>query len=76
MQLPEFPPVCRNWRKIIAALAGVAKPVISRNEVRPNEVLDTVADIRRARDEAGWYPKVSLREGLERTIRAFREGAA
>ena len=60
----------------IAALAGVTKPVISRNEIRPNEVLDTVGDIRRARDEAGWYPKVSLREGLERTIRAFRQGAA
>ncbi len=58
----------------IIALTGVAKPVLSRHEVRPHEVLDTVGDVRRAREQAGWSPRVSLREGLERTIQAFREG--
>ena len=56
----------------IAELTATNKPVISRNEIRPNEVLDTVADIRRARDDLGWLPGVSLREGLERTIYAYR----
>lgn len=56
----------------IVMLAGTRKPVVSRNEVRPNEVLDTVADISRARDALGWSPKIGLREGLERTIREAR----
>ena len=56
---------------IIAQLAGTHKPVVSLNAVRPNEVLDTVADIGRARDRLGWCPMVGLREGLERTIRAM-----
>jgi UDP-glucuronate decarboxylase len=30
-------------------------------------------DIRKAKEILGWEPKVSLREGLERTIRYFRE---
>jgi nucleoside-diphosphate-sugar epimerase len=53
----------------IVALAGANKPVVSRQEERPNEVLDTVADITRARTHLGWQPTVGLREGLARIIR-------
>lgn len=56
----------------IAQLAGTNKSIVSRNETRPNEVPDTVADIRRARNDLGWQPKVSLREGLERTMAAVQ----
>jgi nucleoside-diphosphate-sugar epimerase len=56
----------------IAQLAGTGKPVISRDESRPDEVLDTVADISRARTELHWVPKVGLEEGLQRTMDAFR----
>jgi nucleoside-diphosphate-sugar epimerase len=56
----------------IVGIAGTRKPVVSRNEERQNEVLDTVADIGRARRELGWEPEVSLREGLERTTRAMQ----
>jgi nucleoside-diphosphate-sugar epimerase len=59
----------------IAQLAGTSKPIVSRNQARPNEVLDTVADIRRAEGDLGWRPRVSLRDGLKRTIDAFREPA-
>lgn len=57
----------------IADLAGTTKPILSRNQTRPNEVLDTVADIRRASDALGWQPKVTVRDGLDRTIQAFRK---
>jgi nucleoside-diphosphate-sugar epimerase len=53
----------------VAALAGANKPVVSKHEERPNEVLDTVADITRARTRLGWAPTVGLREGLARIIR-------
>jgi nucleoside-diphosphate-sugar epimerase len=53
----------------IVALAGTNKPVVSKQDERPNEVLDTVADITRARTRLGWRPTVDLREGLARTIR-------
>ncbi len=57
---------------LIAEITGSGKPVISRNDQRPNEVLDTVAGISRAKRELGWAPEVSLREGLTRTVRAYR----
>lgn len=58
--------------RLIVEIAGTAKPVVSRNEQRPNEVLDTVADVGRAWRELGWRPEVGLREGLERTVAAWR----
>lgn len=39
------------------------------------ETGDFVADIARIRDELGWQPSISLRDGLERTV-AFYRGAA
>jgi nucleoside-diphosphate-sugar epimerase len=53
---------------IVADAAGTTKPVVSRGEQRPDEVLDTVACIARARCEFGWSPKVTLAEGLRRII--------
>jgi nucleoside-diphosphate-sugar epimerase len=56
----------------IAQLAGTGKRVISREQARQDEVLDTVADISRARAELHWVPKVGLEEGLRRTVDALR----
>src|SRR5207249_3312941 len=52
--------------------AGVSKPLRSRGEGRPEEVLDVVADIRRAAAELNWRPRVSLREGIAATVASFR----
>jgi nucleoside-diphosphate-sugar epimerase len=52
----------------IVELVGTRKSIISRNEIRPNEIIDTVADITRAKDRLGWQPRIMLREGLQRTI--------
>ena len=39
---------------------------------RPGEVRRIYLDIRRARQELGWEPRVELREGIARTVAALR----
>jgi len=58
----------RELAQMILRAAGVEKPVVSRGEVRTDEVLDTVADIGKAKRIFGWQPRVSLEEGLRRMI--------
>lgn len=41
---------------------------------RKNEVWFTCADISKIENSLGWKPKIQLREGLERTIKWYREG--
>jgi nucleoside-diphosphate-sugar epimerase len=60
----------------ICKVAGTLKPLISRGDARRNEVLDTVASIERARDRLGWCPKISLDDGLFRTIEWTRAQTA
>jgi nucleoside-diphosphate-sugar epimerase len=38
------------------------------NEIRQNEVMDTVADIRKITSELNWEPKISISEGLKMMI--------
>jgi UDP-glucose 4-epimerase len=40
---------------------------------RPGDVRDSLADIRAARELIGYEPTVDIREGLKRTLEAFRE---
>ena len=40
-------------------------PVVSAEEQRQDEIMDVVADIRKAGRELDWKPRFSLREGLE-----------
>ncbi len=58
--------------RLINEIAGTDKPLRSRGERRPSEVMDVVADIRRAERELNWRPKVGLRDGLAATIKAMR----
>lgn len=44
---------------------GTALPVRADGERRPGEIMDTVADIARARQQLGWTPRFTLRRGLE-----------
>jgi GDP-4-dehydro-6-deoxy-D-mannose reductase len=44
--------------------AGTNLPVISSEEVRPDEIMDTVADISRARAQLGWVPRWTLAAGV------------
>jgi len=38
------------------------------NELRPNDVMDTIADISRIKEELNWHPGVSIRDGLKKMI--------
>ena len=48
----------------IQLVLGTSLPVVSANERRSGEIMDTVADISAAHDALGWVPRFSLREGL------------
>ncbi len=41
---------------------------ICTHELRQNEVLDTVADISKIKNELNWKPEISLKEGLHRML--------
>lgn len=41
------------------------------NEIRPGEILDTIADISKIRNELNWNPKISIGEGLQLCIQSF-----
>ncbi len=38
------------------------------NEIRQNEVMDTIADISRIKNEMDWQPKISLEKGIKELI--------
>ena len=40
---------------------------------QPNEADLTLADISKARREYGWYPKVEIEEGVEKTVKSIEE---
>jgi nucleoside-diphosphate-sugar epimerase len=60
---------------IVNGLLPVPKPVRANGPKRPDEVLDVIADISRARDEFGWEPRVTLRDGLHETLAWIRGGS-
>ena len=53
---------------ILKALIGKSAEVRSSGERRQDEIMDTIADVRRSREELGWKPEYSLQEGLKDMI--------
>jgi nucleoside-diphosphate-sugar epimerase len=49
---------------VMLAAAGVRKTVVSRDERRPDEVLDVVADISKAERDLGWRPRTTIETGI------------
>lgn len=66
----------REVAELIVQIAGITKPIVSRGEARPDEVLEMTADITKARRAFGWEPRVSLADGLSKTIDACRSQRA
>jgi UDP-glucose 4-epimerase len=66
----------RELAELMLQAAGLKKPVVSRGEVRSDEVLEMVADARKAKRVFGWEPRVPLAEGLGRIIKAHLTSAA
>jgi len=60
----------RDLVKLISELMNVEKPEIIQTDskIRPFDVDRLLADNRKAKEILGWEPKVSLEEGLKRTI--------
>jgi nucleoside-diphosphate-sugar epimerase len=53
----------------IKKITGSTKKVISSDEVRINEIPDTIADITEIKRRLGWEPKVTFHKGLNEIIR-------
>ena len=53
---------------LLNTLTPRPKPLVTENRQRPNEVLDVVADISKARRELAWHPRVPLGEGIARML--------
>ncbi|NDA61196.1 MAG: NAD(P)-dependent oxidoreductase [Chitinophagia bacterium] len=47
-------------------------PVVSEEHQRPNEIMDTVADISEAKKHLNWQPDTSLESGLRRMIAHYQ----
>ncbi len=67
---PEEHPI-GDFAAIVCDIVGVALRIESR-ELPPDDPTRRCPDISRARELLGWAPLVSLREGLQRTIDAYR----
>lgn len=66
----------REFAEIVARVAGVPLTV-AHNPLPPDDPTNRCPDISRARDLLAWEPRVSLTDGLTRTIADFRaRGAA
>ncbi|HVP49149.1 MAG TPA: NAD(P)-dependent oxidoreductase [Bryobacteraceae bacterium] len=50
------------------------KPLVSMDRTRADDVLDTVADCRKAERELGWTPRVALADGIGELVRAAVSG--
>jgi nucleoside-diphosphate-sugar epimerase len=62
----------REFAEIVCEVAGV--PLKIENHAIPkDDPARRCPDISRARTLLGWQPHVALRDGLERTLRAFRQ---
>jgi nucleoside-diphosphate-sugar epimerase len=57
---------------MVNGLLPVPKPVHANGPMRPDEVIDVIADISRARHEFGWAPQVTLLDGLLNTLAWIR----
>ena len=53
---------------VLNSIGAVQKPLTSRGESRSVEILDVVADIRKAECELHWKPEIDLATGLRLTI--------
>jgi nucleoside-diphosphate-sugar epimerase len=58
---------------VVNGLLPTSKPVQANGPMRPDEILEVIADISRARHSFGWEPRVPFRDGLQMTLTSLRE---
>ncbi len=52
---------------VITTITG-SKPLTSRNDHRPNEIMDVRADITKAKQDLGWQPRTPLKQGIREIL--------
>lgn len=55
--------------EMVRALFDTKIEYLCTHEIRPNDVLDTVANITKIETELNWKPKISIQEGLKRMVK-------
>jgi nucleoside-diphosphate-sugar epimerase len=60
----------RQVVEILNQFVPTPKALKSRGERRPQEIMDVVADVRKAASELGWNPCIPLRDGLAQLMEA------
>ncbi len=64
--------ISHSVKEIVEMVQGLFETKIEylcTHEIRPNDVLDTVADITKIETELNWKPKISIQEGLRRMVK-------
>jgi nucleoside-diphosphate-sugar epimerase len=54
--------------EIVQGLFDHSIEYVCTNEIRPNDVMDTIADITKIKTELGWEPTISIHEGLKKMV--------
>jgi nucleoside-diphosphate-sugar epimerase len=66
----------RDIAERVGEIAGRRKPLHVSGPVRPNEILDVVADVSRATAALGWRPRISFTDGLKEAIAGIKMARA
>jgi len=56
---------------IVCNLCDTKIEYVCTHEIRPNDVMDTIADITKIKEELTWEPKVSILDGLKKMISKY-----
>jgi GDP-4-dehydro-6-deoxy-D-mannose reductase len=58
--------------QILQDILGTNLPVVSGNERRQGEIMNTVADIEKAKEVLGWQPLINFHNGLRKIIESTK----
>ncbi|MCK4464622.1 MAG: NAD-dependent epimerase/dehydratase family protein [Bacteroidales bacterium] len=59
--------------EILKEITNINKSIKTKGEYRNNEILDVRADINKIKNQLGWKPKYSFREGMIKTIELIKK---
>jgi nucleoside-diphosphate-sugar epimerase len=59
--------------QMIQNICGTKLPVISSSEKRPAEIMDTIADISKAKELLNWTPTTTMYDGLSLIVQQYRQ---
>jgi nucleoside-diphosphate-sugar epimerase len=59
--------------QMVQSICGTQLPVISSNEKRPAEIMNTIADISKAKELLHWTPTTSMFNGINAIIQQYKQ---